>query len=696
MNFKFRKILLTFISYFIVIMCSYCIPLETHHIPVRNKKELDSKILNSTNENEKLAALKDIAIYLTLNQPNQKALEYIDSTNALARKLKNRKALIKTNLLYAKVYIEENKIHAAYEEINKALRLSKKYSYNKLVGESLLMMAYFYKRLGFSAYSLEYCLKANQYISKDDVSNKFYLYIEMGNVYSILNEYKQAINTFYKAFALAQTNDLQILTALSIAKIASVYVGLGQYEKARIYLHKALDIASLLENSDFTKILIIDELGKTYTKEEKYYEALIKYKEVLTNSRRHNFIFYISKSLLNIARINIKLGHYNEAAIYLSKCSAICEKTPMLYSIQLELYSTYSQYYKGINNYEKALTYNEKCEFIKDQLFIDKVANRIAILETKFKHEQNLKSNELLKKSIALKEEKIKSDQRFILFLITISLLILLLTTLFIILYYNKRKYIKKLNTMNRDLETTIQKRTGSLKRTVYNLKKEIKERRKLQKLVEKISDREQRRIGHDIHDSLGQILVGISFTSQALVRKLKKRDLQDLSEEATRIVESASLASTQARDLAKLLAPVALREEGLDNALHRLCTFIKTNYGIDCRLTIFKNEKSQLNIHLATNIYRIIQEATNNAVKHSGAMKIEILLDLTKISAILRVKDHGKGLSVNDRDKFTGMGLKIMETRSELINGKLIFATNPGKGTSITCEFPLNYKPLI
>jgi signal transduction histidine kinase len=689
-----RKIFFTVISFSLLISYSYSASMEDS-IPSMTIKELDSKIKKSVNEKEKLAALVNISVYMALNQPDQNALDYIDQTANLARKLKNKKALIRMNLLYAKVYIEENKIHEAYSKIDKALSLSTEHSYKELTGKSLLMMAYFYKRLGFFGYSLEYCLKADQYIPEKDVTAKFYLYIDLGDVYSNLNEYNQAINTFYKAYDLAQSNNMQVLIAHSIAKISSIYIALGQNDKAITYLKKAVNIANSLKNSSFIKIIIINELAKAYTEEKNYQEALELYNDTLKYSKQHGFNFYTSKALLNIAKINIKLEKYNTAVYYLNKCSDICAKSPVLYDIQLELYNAYCQFYKGIKNYKKALEYNEKSDIIKDKLFVDKVANRIAILETKFRHEQSRKSNELLKQSIALKEEKIRSDQRFILFLIIISLLILLLTALFIVLYYNKRKYIEKLNNMNHDLEETILKRTGSLKRTVDNLKKEVRERRKLQKLVEKISDREQQRIGHDIHDSLGQILVGISFTSQALARKLKKREIIDLSEEAANIVESASLASTQARDLAKLLSPVDLKEEGLDNALNRLCTFIKTNYKINCEIIIRKRDNLNLSPHVATNIYRIIQEGTNNAVKHSGAEKIEILLDLTKRTATLTVKDNGKGLSVQDRDKFTGMGLKIMETRSELMNGKLTFVTSPGKGTTIKCLFPLNYKPL-
>ena len=695
MPINFKKIIFLFFAFTLFTYTSYSSNLEKNNLPT-SMDELNALVKKTTNEKEKLAALENISVYMSLNQPDKKALEYIEATNSLAKKLKNKKAQIRASLLFAKVFIEENKIHEAYNYIDNALNESKNYSYNTLIGKSLLMMAYFYKRLGFFGYSLEYCLKADQYISSKEVNAKFYLYIDLGDVYSNLNEYNQAINTYYKAFDLAQTNNRQILIANAIAKISSVYIALGQNDKAITYLNKALNIANSYESTTFIKILILNELAKAYSEGKKYEDALKLYHDALEYSNQHGFIFYISEAYLNIAKINIKLKRYHKAIYYLNKCSEICSKSPVLYDIQLQLYNAYCQYYKSINNYQKALEYNEKSAAIRDKLFIDKVANRIAILETKFRHEQSQKSNELLKQSIALKEEKIKSDQRFILFLIIISLLILLLTALFIVLYCNRRKFIEKLNHMNHDLEATVLKRTGSLKRTVDNLKKEIKERRKLQKLVEKISDREQRRIGHDIHDSLGQILVGISFTSQALARKLKKREILDLAEDASVIVDTASMASTQARDLAKLLSPVELKEEGLDNALQRLSTFIKTNYKINCNINIQKRNNLNLNIQTATNIYRIIQEATNNAVKHSQAEKIEVLLDLTKRTAILSVNDNGKGLSLKDRDNFTGMGLKIMETRSELLNGRLSYTSEIGKGTTIKCTFPLNYKPLI
>ena len=692
-----KKIFYTVIINLITIVNIYSFPLETYYAQSANIQELETTINDpDSNDKSKLEALTQISIYYALNQPSRTALKYINSTVALAKKMNNTKTVIQSYLLYAKVYIEENKIHKAYSEIDNALNIATYNQYNNLIGQSLVMMAYFYKRLGFFGYSLEYCLKAVEYMSDLNIHGKFYLYIELGDVYLNLSEYKHALNTFFTSYEISKNNNIPNLTALSIAKIAAVYIALEEYNKAIAYLDKAFEMVNGNTNSDFIKILIISNLAEAYSAQGHLTLALKKLEHVLKLCKKQNFKFLVSKTLLEIANIYLKQKKYDESKQYLEECRAICLKSPTLYEIQLKLHDAYCKYYAATGKYKQALKNKNKSDLIRHKLYYDKIANRIAILEAKFRHEQSIKSNELLKKSIALKEEKIKSDQRFILFLIIITILILLLTTLFIVLYYNKRKYITRLNNMNKELEVTVQKRTSSLKRTVDNLRSEIKERKKLQKLVEKISDREQRRIGHDIHDSLGQILVGISFASQALSRKLKKIGQEQLSKEATNIVNSASQACTQARDLAKLLAPVELKEEGLNNALERLAAFIKTNYNIQCNISIKRERNTELASQLSTNIYRIIQEATNNAAKHSNATKIDISLDLTRKPAILNVKDNGKGLPIKDKDNYTGMGLKIMETRSELMHGRLLISSTPDKGTQIQCRFPLKYKQLI
>ena len=116
---------------------------ESHYDTTEDLSMLMQKVKTAPNEPSKLEALKNLSMYLALNQPNKAALTYIDKTAALAEKLSNEHSLIQTSLLYAKIYIEENKIHEAYNKIDNALTLSKKKSYKNLTAQSLIMMAFF-------------------------------------------------------------------------------------------------------------------------------------------------------------------------------------------------------------------------------------------------------------------------------------------------------------------------------------------------------------------------------------------------------------------------------------------------------------------------------------------------------------------------------------------------------------------------
>ncbi|MCF7791425.1 MAG: sensor histidine kinase [Victivallales bacterium] len=666
----------------------YALPTSFTYISPKKIDVLFKELKKTDSDKRKMLLLKDISTYLALNCPNKTALEYIARTADLAKKMKNEKISIYAMLLYGKIYIEENEIKKAFFQLDKALNLSKEFSYKNLIGKSLLMMSYFYKRLGFLEYSLEFAFKADQYMKYMNNYEKFYFYIGLGDIYAKLNEHANSIETYTEALNIAVDNNIKNLIALSITKISSIYISMGDYTKSLSYLNRAMSFYEKNSSSVFLRVFILFKFGKVYTKLGKLEKAFCYFEKALKISKRNDFKYYATTAIIEISNILILQKKYHKALFYLGKCKKYINKSSTLYGTQLKLYNTFSDYFEAVAEYKKALEYKKKCDVIKDKLFFDKVANRVALLETAFRHEQNVKNNQLLRKSIELKEERIKSDRHFILFLILITSLVLLLAVLFVVLYYSKKKFISKLNDLNRVLEEKVQDRTATLRKTVDNLSSEVKARKKLQELVEKISEREQQRIGHDIHDSIGQILVGISLGSQALVKKLKKRRLNDLSEEASKIVQNASQASVQARDLAKLLAPVDLREGGLEDAINRLVAFIKTNYNIECNLIIKDNENVKLSNRFVTNIYRIVQESVNNAVKHSQADNIDITIDLTTKPAIISVKDNGKGFLLKNSMKLTGMGIKIMETRSRLLNGYLKIDSKLNEGTVIKCIF--------
>ncbi len=216
----------------------------------------------------------------------------------------------------------------------------------------------------------------------------------------------------------------------------------------------------------------------------------------------------------------------------------------------------------------------------------------------------------------------------------------------------------------------------------------DITEREQLERALLNISAREQRRIGQDLHDGLGQHLTGIAFMAKVHEEKLTRMQVADAAD-AAKIVRLVNEAIHKTRELARGLLPVVSDAHGLMSALQVWATEVEDLFGISCR---FECEPAVL-IHddaMATHLYHIAQEAVNNALKHGRAHNILIRLSAENTVGALLVTDDGVGMPAN-RTNSQGMGLQIMSYRAGMVGGRLEVRANERQGTEITCLFPIN-----
>lgn len=209
------------------------------------------------------------------------------------------------------------------------------------------------------------------------------------------------------------------------------------------------------------------------------------------------------------------------------------------------------------------------------------------------------------------------------------------------------------------------------------------KEKVQLERELLEISEREQHRIGHDLHDGLGQRLTAASMATNAAVAALQK----EAPAEAGRVADIGRQlreAIAETRALAHGLAPVALKEEGLANALRSLAENTTRSTNVRCVLDAPQPVALPDTI-AAVHLYRIAQEAVNNALKHARPGEIRIGLEPSDGGALLEIDDDGEGLP----DDFSGdgIGMRVMRHRSELIGGIFTVGSPPAGGTRIACR---------
>jgi signal transduction histidine kinase len=216
-------------------------------------------------------------------------------------------------------------------------------------------------------------------------------------------------------------------------------------------------------------------------------------------------------------------------------------------------------------------------------------------------------------------------------------------------------------------------------------LEKEVVERARLEREVIESCGREQRRIAYDLHDGVGQQLVGIALSAKVLEQELRaERPAQ--ARKASAIVRLANETARQTRLTARSL-------EGADGvgdlkvALEALAANTRKNTHVAANV-IADSTVFAVSAPAAAQLYRIVQEALHNAVEHGHAHKVQIDLTVDRDNMVLTVRDDGKGF---DGDTVSnGMGLRIMRYRAQCIGGSCEVQSNRADGTIVTCRVPL------
>jgi signal transduction histidine kinase/CheY-like chemotaxis protein len=213
---------------------------------------------------------------------------------------------------------------------------------------------------------------------------------------------------------------------------------------------------------------------------------------------------------------------------------------------------------------------------------------------------------------------------------------------------------------------------------------RDITEQKRLEKRLLGITDAEQRRIGADLHDGLGQQLTGIACLATALRDRLKKETSKQVPL-ADNIAELANAAIEYTRGLARGLCPVQVEQSGLAAALEDLAYQIQRMDGPKCQFVAI-GPPPPLEPDAALHLYRIAQEALNNAVRHSGATRIIMTLDSASVPPKLSIEDNGHGFDPNALPSGHGLGLRLMEYRAAMIGGSFKITPRPRGGMRAEC----------
>jgi PAS domain S-box-containing protein len=252
-----------------------------------------------------------------------------------------------------------------------------------------------------------------------------------------------------------------------------------------------------------------------------------------------------------------------------------------------------------------------------------------------------------------------------------------------------RKKVEEALQKSNEALEQLVDQRTKALSVANAELEGEIERRKGMEGEILSVSDREQQRLGQELHDGLCQHLTAVAFMSRSIALRLKNHRVIEVSD-IEKIAQLVNDAATDTRNLSRALHRLDVDAAGLVNALQDLVD--REIWRTPCRLEVkpsFRVEDDAAAAHL----YRIAREAVINANKHAQAREIIVKLERSRREMVLHVIDDGVGLS-NERKLKQGLGLHIMNYRAQLMGGRLEIDSPKNRGTRVSCYLPRRVSP--
>lgn len=238
------------------------------------------------------------------------------------------------------------------------------------------------------------------------------------------------------------------------------------------------------------------------------------------------------------------------------------------------------------------------------------------------------------------------------------------------------------LGAARRNVKGRVRERARALAGTKRDLEIEIARRERLEREIIEVSEAQRRRFGRELHDDLGQKLTATRMMLERVKKSLANNTASSsaVAVQINKIDEYLADVTSQARSLARGLNPIGLESRGIFQAVGKLCAKVQECTGVDC-IFEYVDAFDIHDRHIATHLYRISQEAVNNAAKHASASLIKVRVAVHRGVISMIVADDGSGITNPAADT---MGLQIMRYRAGIIGARFKIISQAGRGTIV------------
>lgn len=475
----------------------------------------------------------------------------------------------------------------------------------------------------------------------------------IANIYQNLNQFDKALEIHFKVLEEREITKRPNELVESYVNIGNVYQKLNNFTKSKEYYDKAILIAK--KNNLVRELAILyNNYGNIFKEEAKINAALKYYQKAYDIRKKLNDSFGLASVTGNLGVLYFEAAKFNTAQKYLHESLLLAKKYDAK-ELELTAYKVLLQLKAYLKQPDSTIYYQKKFEDLNDIIRNETITKQIVEIETKYETEK--KEKEIIQQKEQLLESELKIKNR--------NLYAILITAVLLILGILSFGFYKKNQFKRKQLQKEI-----DLKDALAT----IKTQNKLQ---------EQRlRISRDLHDNIGSQLTFI-ISSIDNLKYITKDANEKLKDKLSSISSFTSDTIFQLRDT---IWAMNKSEISVDDLHTRILSFIekaktatiKTEFDLINSI----NPEIKFSSLIGINLFRVVQESINNAIKYSNATKIKITLSQKGNQITISIQDNGKGFDMNTIS--FGNGLSNMEKRMNEIDGKLEINTKPSSGTKI------------
>ena len=516
---------------------------------------------------------------------------------------------------------------------------------------------YFHEALNFS----------QKHNPKNDKGQSIYLN-NIGLIYQELNQFKKATDFHEKALAIRLKYDLTKDIAKSYNNLGICHKNLSQLDKAKTYIQKAINYAKAADQPKiyhqfYHNLGNIFKLQKNYRSAENAYLTALEPAENYDHMDKEKFLVY--SDLIDLYNQTDQL---DKARSVIENAERIIDRDPTLYNFSESFYINSAKTYFALQDKARANNYMNAYTTLKDSLFSKQNAKVLADVEARLKTKEKEAALAKTKNELLSKELRIRRQNIYIYGGLS-ALILIIVSSYFII----KSKQLK-----NKQLQKEAELKTALAK---IELKNKLEEQRL--------------RISKDLHDNIGSQLTFV-ISGLQYIQHQKNIKVDDLHIKLDQLSDFTQQTIHELRDTIWAMNKESIE---LSDIISRLRNFINA-LDIEEDISIIRSNAVNDNAsYLVFNalkgvqVYRIIQESINNAVKHADAKNIKITFDSDTRECQILIEDDGKGF--NPDVDLEGHGLQNMQSRAERIQARLDIKSAPNEGTQIALKVPIDDESL-